>query len=227
MAFRFGPKTEVNGLVSYLDAANPISYPGSGTVWNDLTINNNIGSLINGPVYNSTYGGNITCDGVNDYIQATNITLTSFSLSIVYMPLVFDTDPSGPGRYNCVLETDGGGGGNMLIRYDNASGNSILIGNHDGGAGGYVYLNPSPAQTVNNVYEVTVTYNDTTKLVSGYINGVFINSSTLTTNLKYAGTIQLGYTFNTRIFNYKVYNKVLSATEIQQNYNALKGRFGL
>jgi hypothetical protein len=227
MAFRFGPKSTTDGLVSYLDVINPNSYPGSGNTLYDLTINGNNGSLVNGPVYNSTYGGNITCDGVNDYIQPTNITLTSFSLSIIYMPLVFDTDPSGPGRYNCVLETDGGGVGNMLIRYDSASGNSILIGNHDGGAGGYVYLNPSPAQTVNKVYEITVTYNDTTKLVSGYIGGVFMNSSTLTTNLKYAGTIQLGYTFNTRIFNYKVYNRVLSSSEILQNYNALKYRFGL
>ena len=90
-----------------------------------------------------------------------------------------------------------------------------------------MYLNPSPTQTVNNVYEVTVTYNDTTKLVSGYINGVFINSSTLTTNLKYAGTIQLGYTFNTRIFNYKVYNRALSSIEVTQNYNTIKGRYGL
>lgn len=226
MAFSFGNKIITDGLVSYLDVANSRSYPGSGTVLNDLTNNKNSGSLILGPVYNSTYGGNITCDGIDDYIRTKNITLTSFSLSIIYMPLVFDTN-TGTARYNCVLETDGGGGGNMLIRYDNTLGNAILIGNHDGGRYGYVYLNSNPVQTVNKVYEITVTYDDTTNLLSGYLGGVFINSTTLTTNLKYAGIIQLGYTFNCRIFNYKVYNRVLSSTEVTQNYNALKARFGL
>jgi hypothetical protein len=226
VAFSFGNRIITDGLVSYLDVANSRSYPGSGTVLNDLTINSNNGSLVNGPVYNSTYGGNITCDGINDYIQPTNITLTSFSLSIMYMPLVFDTNV-GTGRYNCVLETNSGGDPDMLIRYENAVGTGILIANHDGGVGGQLGLNISPAHTVNRVYEITVTYNDTTKLVSGYIDGVFINNTTFTTNLKYTGTKQLGFTFNTRIFNYKVYNKVLSSTEITQNYNALKGRFGL
>jgi hypothetical protein len=54
MAFNFSPKIVTNGLVLYLDAANTRSYSGSGTAWNDLTVNGNNGVLTNGPTFNSS-----------------------------------------------------------------------------------------------------------------------------------------------------------------------------
>lgn len=57
-----------NGLVLSLDAANPKSYPGTGTAWNDLVSSNN-STLINGPTFNSANGGSIVFDGVNDYAE--------------------------------------------------------------------------------------------------------------------------------------------------------------
>ena len=58
----------VNGLVLYLDAASPRSYPGTGTAWTDLSGNGNNGTLTNGPTYSSANGGSIVFDGVNDYV---------------------------------------------------------------------------------------------------------------------------------------------------------------
>ena len=62
----FFPSIVTNGLVLCLDAGNQLSYPGTGTTWNDLSRNGNDGTLTNGPVFNS--GGSMVFDGVNDYI---------------------------------------------------------------------------------------------------------------------------------------------------------------
>ena len=67
MSIHYSPTTVTSGLVLCLDAGNAKSYPGSGTVWTDLSGNGNTGTLINGPTYNSANGGSIVFDGVNDY----------------------------------------------------------------------------------------------------------------------------------------------------------------
>ena len=58
-----------DGLVLHLDAGNPLSYPGSGTTWNDLSGNNNNGTMIGGVTYNSDNGGVMIFDGVDDCID--------------------------------------------------------------------------------------------------------------------------------------------------------------
>ena len=50
-----------------LDAGNPLSYPGTGTIWTDLSGNNNNGTLINGLTFDSGNGGSIVFDGINQY----------------------------------------------------------------------------------------------------------------------------------------------------------------
>ena len=70
-SFSFKPIV-TDGLVLYLDAANTKSYTGTGTTWYDLTKNGNNGVLTSGPVYNSENGGNITFDGVDDYVNLGN-----------------------------------------------------------------------------------------------------------------------------------------------------------
>jgi len=222
MAFRFGNTIVTDGLISYLDVINPKTYPGTGTTLYDLTPNNNTASLVNGAAYDSTYGGNITCDGINDYIQVTG-SVTSFTLGMVYQPLVFDTNTVAA-RYNCPIETNDGGGTNMFLRYNqNNSGVQLLLANHN--------INTSQlAATVNHVtssiYDVVVTFNSTNGAVAIYSNGVSKASTTFIDQLTYQGTRQLGFTFNCRYYNFKLYNRVLSAAEVLQNYNVTKGRFG-
>ena len=62
-----------SGLTLYLDAGQSISYPGSGTVWYDLSGNNNHGTLVNGPTYSSSNGGSLVFDGVNDYVSFSSV----------------------------------------------------------------------------------------------------------------------------------------------------------
>ena len=65
MAFFRGPNIVTDELVLALDAASPRSYPGSGTVWNDLVGSNN-GTLTNNPTFDSGNGGSIVFDGTDD-----------------------------------------------------------------------------------------------------------------------------------------------------------------
>ena len=69
MAFIHSPKLVTNGLVLCLDAANKLSYPGSGTTWYDLSGNANNGTLTNGPTFNSANSGSIVFDYIDDYIK--------------------------------------------------------------------------------------------------------------------------------------------------------------
>ena len=69
MATRLYNRVVTDGLVLYLDAGNPKSYPGSGNNWYDLTSNNNTGTLVNGPIYSN---GNLIFDGINEYATIPN-----------------------------------------------------------------------------------------------------------------------------------------------------------
>lgn len=68
-----------SGLIVNLDVVVPGSYPGTGTVWYDLSGNNNNGTLVNmdGTNYSSANGGYFTFDGVNEGVSIPNLTLGS------------------------------------------------------------------------------------------------------------------------------------------------------
>jgi hypothetical protein len=64
-----GPRIVTEGLVGHWDAGNPYSYPGTGTTWTDLSGSENTGTLTNGPTYSSDARGAFQCDGANDFID--------------------------------------------------------------------------------------------------------------------------------------------------------------
>jgi len=88
MAFGNGPKILTKGLVIALDASDRNSYSGNTTFMTDLTGNNRSGSLINGPTFDSSYGGSVLFDGVDDTINIPyyNLTTQSFAVDIWYQP---------------------------------------------------------------------------------------------------------------------------------------------
>jgi hypothetical protein len=93
---------------------------------------------------------------------------------------------------------------------------------------GYTY---NDSDLLNIWHHVVATYDGTTLRL--YRNGVQLNSTTSTGNITNTSkTLEIGRRgggsyFNGRLNGQKVYNKALSASEIQQNFNALKGRFGI
>ena len=76
------PYSFSGGPTLLLDAGIATSYPGSGTIWTDLSGNGNNGTLTNGPTFSSADGGSIVCDGVNDHIALPSIdTNSDFTLN--------------------------------------------------------------------------------------------------------------------------------------------------
>jgi hypothetical protein len=246
MGFNYSPKIVTDGLVLCLDAANSRSYPGSGTTWNDLSRNGNNGTLTNGPTFNSTNGGSIVFDGSNDYVNLESIRTqmltytSSVTFDIVFnmtqwvnnfyngiLTLSRNPDPGAGTQAYLLSYIDGGGSGKFVVQFGNSNG---LVGS--------TLLSPSQIQT-NTIYNFTTTYSNGTG--SLYQNGILVNTVVNSTSTLYninqnnffiggdsrynPGTA--GRYFNGLVYNAKIYNRALSATEIQQNYNAHKTRFGL
>ena len=226
MATNGGPNIIEDGLVFAVDAANKKSYPGSGTTWSDLSGNGNNGTLTNGPIYNSSNGGYIELDGTNDFID------TSFDATS-YFPLTI-----------CAW-----------VNINNQSGVQIIVDQSTGAAGLGFRTNSSnidafwyQSATTNLSTVITgfsadvwnyacVVYS--TNNMKGYLNGVLSNSPTIsltepgrsldTTNDMDIGKLNDNTSnyIDAKIAQIKIYNRALTPSEITQNYNALKGRFGL
>lgn len=219
MAFSFQPKTVTGGLVLYLDAANVKSYPGSGTTWTDLSPTTITGSLTNGPTFSSTRNGEIVFDGSNDYIDLgsnSNLQFSSGAFSIVVWFL--STNVSSPQ----ILVSHGDSAYALYINTSKLWFSKPLIANDASG----------PSISSNTWYQV-VLINNIGSNTNYYLNGVFQTTKTFTStpsyskNFRVGATDSEGYYLNGRIGSVSLYNRALSATEVLQNYNALKGRFGL
>jgi hypothetical protein len=215
-----GPNIVKNGLVLWLDAANTKSYPGSGTSWTDLSGNGNTGVLTNGPTFSSANNGSIVFDGTNDRVDIAGTVISgsqNFTIECACRSLAASTGEYIFGNYGI------GNNGIELYFYLNEL---ILY------YGGRYLFSPDNSILSNTWYIVTATRNGNN--VALYINGSLsssgTNSNSITTNNPY--TIGNGYDFNGEIFrgniaSVKVYNRALSASEIAQNYNATKARYGL
>jgi hypothetical protein len=203
-----------NGLIMNMDAGFAPSYPTIGTTWYNLGLSGNNGTLINGPTFNTNDGGSIVCDGVDDYVVYSTATLTTFTIDITYSPLAFNTNPSN-NRYNYIL---GSFGSNIFCRYNSLnSGNNILLSNHSGADIGIGSL----GHVVNGIYNIVITFDDSTKNTKVFINSSLVRETTYNATLKYQSSITLGDTFNSKFLNHRVYDRVLTNSEILQNYYAM------
>ena len=220
-----GPNIVSDGLVLYLDAGSPNSYrPDFGTTWKDMSGLNNSGSLINGPTYDSTNGGGIVFDGVDDYVVTnTNFTLSEATLSCwikrngtadQYDGILFSRTPSTATGLNIFSSNQLGYHWNdAQSTWGWASGITIpdsswcMIAVTIISTTGIVYLGQSSEFTS---ATNTTTHNTVSSLVFNLARDPFAN--------RY---------FKGNISNAMIYNRALSPTEILQNYNAQKSRFGL
>ena len=226
-----GPNIVSDGLVLYLDAGSPNSYrPDFGTTWKDMSGFNNSGSLINGTAYSNISGGNITFDGVDDRINLPDIGVTelsAFSISCwvrasagVIYPTVYSegTPASWPSNLFIIYYGDiGGANGGIRVWFNNTS---IITYN---------------TSVVDNIWRhlVYTQTNNSNRFM--YLNGNQIGTNTTTithtvTN-SYIGANNnngsFGQFYKGNISNLQLYNRALSETEILQNYNSQKSRFGL
>jgi len=229
MGITYNPRIITDGLVLALDAGNTKSYPGSGTTWTDLIGSNN-GTLVNGPTYSSADGGSIVFDGTNDRGNFTTpITSTSNQTYEIWTNAI--SSPSATQNYGYLIHNNSG---------DTSTGNSYMnIGIRPTQQyfaafdGAHFTMELGVTAITSNILQIVLTWDGSTQ--KAYANSVLKNSQALTgTPQNFDTTTGFGdYKSSTyrmiqgNIYSIKVYNKALTASEIQQNYNALKGRFGL
>ena len=221
MSFNFSPKIITDGLVFYLDAANTKSYVSGSTLWNDLSRGGNNGTLINGPTFNSDNGGSIVLDGVDDFVTSTAISVTNWTVECW-----FKSNSVG-GNFKGIFE--------FAFNNNGRSGIGINLNGYPLIAYPTGLFRVSSTQTVDNNqwYCLVGVYNVTSQNL--YVNG---NLQTLGSNLSaapasFTNVIRIGdftipgYYLNGSIASVRFYNRALSASEVLQNYNATKSRFGL
>jgi hypothetical protein len=203
-----GPSIPKSGLICLLDAANPKSYPGSGTTWYDISGNGNNGTLINGPTFSQN---TILLDGVNDYIQLNSPNLRTGNYTVIGASRRL----SGSGR------TFSGLLSNWLMGHW-----SGYTENYYRGTDGLLYNGTNDTNW--RIYSATRSSSN----FSFYSNniGIVIDSTAGTDGPEgfaigsYSGTSEYG---NANISYMVLYNRQLTSSEISQSFYAFRGRYGV
>lgn len=234
MALSHSPSIVTNGLVLNLDAANPRSYPRTGINWFDVSGNGNHGVLTNGPTYNPANGGAINFDGVNDLVSANAPPVTYPFTICAWMQssnmqntrlMRLGNDVNGNNQFMSGFVFDGlNWRANAAIYVGGTPLFTMEVGLFGAGIGAF-----STAY----MYQVVVWRSTSNRQI--YVNGVSAGLNTtsvasIPTFTKYYvgghpndGSRYLkGFLASTSI-----YNRDLTPAEILQNYNALRGRFGV
>jgi hypothetical protein len=236
MAISYNTSVVRDGLVLYLDAANPKSYPGNGNTWFDIKNTNN-GTLINGVFFDNSNNGSFSFDGVDDYIN------TSYNI-------ISGTDSSNPISIDFFIKPD-------LVQPATSFSPLIIGSAYYSGfglqqtAGLYRnWIRLSTGSVSHNINLTTGIFNHIVLIWGGesdskiytYLNGILVaqnnitygafgqnhNSRPFRIGFPYTtgGNTATGY-FKGNIGNIKVYNKVLTAAEVNQNFEALRGRYDI
>jgi hypothetical protein len=212
-----GQDIVTSGLVLNLDAANKDSYPGTGTTWYDLSGNGYNGTLTNGTSFVSNiYGGYFNFDGVDDYVDLQYAIIGGTGDFTVNQWIQADASETGGttfGNYPA---------GTLQIFYG-----TTYMGMWLNNSSTYV---DSPVPFSSNPVMITTIRSGTTTYF--YQNGILLKTGSSSANIG-AANFRIGTNTSTseqftgRVFVTQTYNRALSVTEIQQNYNATKTRFGI
>jgi hypothetical protein len=225
MACTSGPTIVTNGLLLDLDAANPKSYPGAGTAWNDISGNANNATLTGSPTYSNTNAGIFSLNGTTAWIDCGNATIFSpplLTASVMVRCVSFSTRPhlfgrgSGTsGNFYMVVETSG-----IFRFYNDIGANWVIAAN-------------TTAFPLNTWTYVTVTHDGTVSKI--YYNGVQQAQGARVGSLRnwQSNTLQIGSILsgssliNGNVAFAQLYDRALLDSEIQQNFNAVRGRYGI
>jgi hypothetical protein len=220
-----GPEINESGLVLALDAANTKSYPGSGTTWTDLSGNGNNLTLTNSPTwYNSGYFST----GSTGYFTgagSASIPTGNSPYTMICWVRVTGSWVDGKG----IISIGGFGTSNQsnaLRTYTSSLGNLA----HYWWANDLLITNNNAGLSVGTWFMATAQFDGTNRRV--WANTTNVGSDTPTSHNVTSTTIQVAKTSGTEYLQgdiavAQIYNRALSATEIQQNFNATRGRFGI
>lgn len=217
-----GRQKATGGTITSVGGYTIHTFTSSGTFIPDTSANTH-GELLNGPTFNSDNGGSIVFDGANDFVELnTNNIITG----------------TNPFSFECWYTiTAVNGGGQVFGNYGSGyTSNYLWISGEYG-----IYINsdvyfPGYPLTSGTIHMVatrasngaTVLYRDGVQVNSGTLNGSIpaVPNFRIGADTTSAGGVG-GERLNGKIYIQRVYNRVLSAAEVQQNYNATRARFGV
>lgn len=230
------PNIVTSNLVFNLDAGNPRSYPGSGNLWYDVSGKGYTATLINSPAFSNgtlqfrsaTTTSSYATSSFNEGVLKNANRTGQFTIETIYRYVSLPSSVEGvvAGRSGCH--------GGIYLWNDNSVFVAVKTDQCWTGA-----LNYSVApQVANTFYYVTMTYNNGT--VKSYLNGNYVTQASLNLSayqmfayddVFYIGGIPSGnpqsYATNTDIAVVRCYSSELSSDQVSQNYNAMRGRYGV
>jgi hypothetical protein len=229
MGLYHSPRVVTDGLVLCLDAANSKSYPGSGNTWFDLS-----GGGRNGTIKGTTTFNQNTIDlgssaNITNYILLPNSVLSGITDFTISMWVNATSITSG--NLNTIFHATNTGGNNFSIEWYSTYIQTLFV---------------STYSTFNYTFANNTWYNFVFYRTGGTTMGLFLNGVSQgtqacpSTTLTITGAIVMGQEqdaveggfqssqcFPGKYSNVTFYNRSLSSAEIIQNFNALRGRFGL
>ena len=230
MALSHSPRIVTDDLVLYLDSANTKSYGGSGSTWTDVSGSGNNGTLTNGPTHTSGAGGYFTFDGTNDYVAVGNLGLSSNTLE----GWIYSHTNQGGSSGNTIVSALGYYSRVTAEKYTYIGfmGSNTLTFRIDDGSTSHKQV-ANFTYTTNQWYHVALSYNSSTGSTVAYVNGSSVGSTTATTGITFnntpndIGRAENGKYFDGFVSTARIYNTVLTAAEVKQNFDALRGRYGI
>lgn len=236
MSTQYSPRSITSGLVASVDAANPKSYPGSGTIWTDLSGNGNHGQLINGPLtYNTQNNGSLSFDGIDDYADLgsgsslvltnamtiqlwTNLSANAAETILVTRSIVSGSVNPTDWRFMTKVYANGIGLNWGWRPTPNGSDRTEFTG--------------SMNLALSTWHNLAVTFNGTKLRLyySGSLDAEYDEAVDLTNvyPIRFGQGIGGAKVYlNGKLAMVSIYNRVLSPDEILQNFNATRGRFGV
>lgn len=242
-----------DGLILLLDAANPKSYPKTGTTWTDLSRNMTVGTLVNSPTYNNEPTQSFSFNGTNESFSIPSVDLSHTNQITLDFFCRLDSYPEENGQSDVLCEfttnfnsyTDG-----FIIGVANDSNGTMLdtypITVSVKGDVGY-NIQAFDKSLVNDLmWHHWVAVID--KSISGvgleegrlYIDSIEQTPTIIPSEYRADNTNNFGnkplyigarnssqFFCNMTIGNFKIYDRVLSDAEIIQNFDGMRGRYNL
>lgn len=222
-----------DGLILNVDAGFTPSYPTSGTTWYDLSGTNN-GTLINGPTFSSANGGSIVFDGVDDkidFVSSSNYAFGTEDFTVdgwvwrngtqtnnAGIIIVWPGVPGGPlTSWQFGVGSAALGNINKLVFYIGLETDFRVADPNEIPNQTWTYIAVSRSESTVNLYKNAI-------LVATNSSSQNLSDTSLAIGINRGGANR----FNGRISNIRFYKgKGFTATEILQNYNAQRSRFGI
>jgi hypothetical protein len=229
MASSYYPKIVTSGLVLYLDGANRESYSGSGSTWTDLSGNGSNSTLVNSPTYNGSNLGYLTFNGTTQYASVPHNSRLNNGSAITVEAWAYSTTWS---TQTYPFLVGKGLNEEWSIFYSSADAGQI---------GKFCWR----IGLTNNTYSTTTAANNRWYHLVGvmsssgqfiYVNGALeAGAASAAIPAGSSRALLIGAASNPTISNYmnglissvKVYNRALSSAEVSQNFNSLRGRYGV